>query len=417
MKQTLAEKILSKKYGKEVKAGDIVIVPLDWVMAQDGTAPLAVESWKNLGIDKVAKPKSTIFFIDHSSPPPRKELAATHKLLREFAREKGIILSEVGEGICHQRLAESYIRPGDLIIGADSHTCTLGALGAFATGMGSTDVAVGMTLGRMWFKVPSTIKVEVSGGFSKGVTAKDLILHVIGTLTSEGAIYKALEFSGELISKLSMSGRLTICNMAVEAGAKTGIIATDSVTREYLSVMRKEEEFIEIKPDESASYERVLDIDAKTLSPKVALPHNVDNVKDVKEVKGTKVDQVFIGTCTNGRLEDFRAVCGILKNKRCSGSVRLIVGPASRKVYLEGLKEGLWEIIINAGGIMLPPGCGACVGIHQGVLADGEVCLSTANRNFKGRMGNPNSYIYLASPLTAAVSAITGEITDPRDFL
>jgi 3-isopropylmalate/(R)-2-methylmalate dehydratase large subunit len=417
MGQTLVEKILSKKSGRKVKAGDIVIVPLDWVMAQDGTAPLAIESWRKLGINRVADPNKTVFFIDHSSPAPRKELAANHKVMRKFAEEHGIVISRVGDGICHQILSEVYVGPGDIVIGADSHTCTHGALGAFATGMGSTDIAVGMALGKNWFRVPATIKVEVKGRFPRGVMAKDLMLNVIGILSSEGAIYKALEFSGELISNLPMSERLTICNMVVEAGAKAGVIASDKITKEYLVSVGRAGQYIEIKPDEDASYERIISIDANKLSPKIAVPHSVDNVKDVKKLKGTKIDQVFIGTCTNGRLEDFRAVCKILKGKKCANSVRLIAGPASKKVYTEGLKEGLWEIIIQAGGVVLPPGCGPCVGIHQGILADGEVCVSTANRNFKGRMGNPLSYIYLASPLTAAASAITGKITDPRDLL
>ncbi len=416
MKQTLTEKILSKKCGREVKADDIAIVPLDWVMAQDGTAPLAIESWKKLGLNKIAKPDHTIFFLDHSAPAPRKELAASHKVMREFAKEHGIIITQVGDGICHQLLPELYVKPGDIVIGADSHTCTHGALGAFATGMGSTDIAVGMTLGKMWFKVPATIKVEVKGKFPKGVMAKDLILHIIGTLTSEGAIYKALEFSGETISALPMNERLTICNMAVEAGAKVGVIASDKITKEYLTSVGRGEQYVEIKADEDAIYERVVSIDASKLSPKIAVPHSVDNVKDVKEVKGKKIDQVLIGTCTNGRLEDFRAVSKIFKGKKVAKSVRLVVGPASKKIYAQGLKEGMWDIIIEAGGIILPPGCGPCVGIHQGILADGEVCVSTANRNFHGRMGNPNSYIYLASPLTAAASAIKGEITDPREL-
>ncbi|MBU1630751.1 MAG: 3-isopropylmalate dehydratase large subunit [Candidatus Omnitrophica bacterium] len=416
MKQTLVEKILSRKCNKKITAGDIAIVPLDWVMAQDGTAPLAIDSWKKLGLHKVAKPKNSIFFLDHSAPAPRKEMAGHHQVMREFAKEHGTVISNVGDGICHQILPESYVGPGDIVIGADSHTCTHGALGAFATGMGSTDIAVGMALGKMWFKVPATIKVEVTGKFPEGVTAKDLILNVISILSSEGAIYKALEFTGKTISNLPINERLTICNMAVEAGAKVGVVASDEITKEYLASMGREKQYIEIKADEDASYEKIISIDAGKLSPQIAAPHGVDNVKDVKELRGTKVDQVLIGTCTNGRLEDFRAVCKILKGKKCAKSVRLVVVPASKKIYAQGLKEGLWEIIVEAGGLILPPGCGPCVGIHQGILADGEVCLSTANRNFQGRMGNPNSYIYLASPLTAAVSAIKGEITDPRDY-
>jgi len=414
MAQTLAEKILSKRCGREVKAGEIAIVPLDWIMAQDGTAPLAIQSWKKLELNKVAKPQNTIFFLDHSAPAPRKELAASHKIMREFAEEHGTIISQVGDGICHQLLPELYVKPGDIVIGADSHTCTHGALAAFATGMGSTDIAVGMTLGKMWFKVPATIKVEVKGKFPEGVMAKDLILHIIGTLTSEGAIYKALEFSGETISALPMSERLTICNMAVEAGAKVGLIASDNITKKYLEDLGRGKDYSQIQADKDAEYEKTISIDAGKLSPKIAVPHSVDNVKDVKELKGTKIDQVFIGTCTNGRLEDFRAVCKVLKGKKIAENVRLVVGPASKRVYMQSLKEGLCDIIIEAGGIILPPGCGPCVGIHQGILADGEVCVSTANRNFKGRMGNPNSYIYLVSPLTAAVSALSGEISEPR---
>lgn len=414
MGQTLVEKILSKKCAREIKAGEVVIAPLDWVMAQDGTAPLAIESWKKLGLNKIAKPKNTIFFLDHSAPAPRKELAASHKIMRGFAKEHGTIITQVGDGICHQLLPEFYVKPGDIVIGADSHTCTHGALGAFATGMGSTDIAVGMALGKMWFKVPATIKVEVKGKIPKGVTAKDLILHIIGTLTSEGAIYKALEFSGETISALPMSERLTICNMAVEAGAKVGVIASDNITKKYLKDLGRGKDYTKIEADKGAEYEKVISINAARLSPKIAAPHGVDNVKDVEELKGKKIDQVVIGTCTNGRLEDFRAVCKILKGKKVAKSVRLVVGPASRKIYERGLKEGLWNIIVEAGGIILPPGCGPCVGIHQGVLADGEICVSTANRNFKGRMGNPNSFIYLASPLTAVASAVKGKITDPR---
>ena len=277
MNQTLVEKILSAKCGGKVTPGEIVIVPLDLVMAQDGTAPLAIESWKKLGLNKVAKPKNTIFFLDHSAPASRKELAASHKVMREFAEKHGTIITQVGDGICHQLLPEYYVKPGDIVIGADSHTCTHGALGAFATGMGSTDIAVGMALGKMWFKVPATIKVEVKGKFPKGVVAKDLILDIIGTLTSEGAVYKALEFSGETVSALPMSERLTICNMAVEAGAKVGVIASDNITKKYLKDLNRGKDYIQVEADADAEYEKVISIDADELSPKVALPHGVDN--------------------------------------------------------------------------------------------------------------------------------------------
>ena len=415
--QTLAEKILSGVCGKRVTAGDIEIVPLDWVMAQDGTAPLAVQSWEKLQIGTIANPAHTIFFLDHCSPPPRAELANAHQTLREFVAKKGLQLSEVGRGICHQVMVESYVSPGEVVIGADSHTCTAGALGAFATGMGSTDVAVGMALGKIWMRVPSTIKVEFQGSLPSGVYAKDMILHLIGELGAEGATYKALEFGGEVVKNLSVSGRITLCNMAVEAGSKTGLVAVDGVTRGFLRMMGREDAFQEIESDENADFERIVRVKVDELVPVVALPHRVDNVQRVETVQKVKVDQVFLGTCTNGRIEDFRLACKILKGRKCSPRVRLLACPASRRIYLEALKEGLWEAIVQAGGLVLPPGCGACVGIHQGILADGEVCVSTANRNFKGRMGNPNSSIYLVSPATAAASAITGEVTDPREFI
>lgn len=416
MCQTLTEKILFKKCGRKVEPGDIVIVPVDWVMAQDGTAPLAIESWRRLEINKITKPKQTIFFLDHSSPPPKKELAAIHQDLRRFTKEHRIKLSEVGEGISHQVLVERYVGCGDVVIGADSHTCTLGALGAFAIGMGSTDIGIGIALGKTWIKVPKSINIEINGKLPKAVVAKDLILHIIGTLGGDGAIDKSLEFTGELISNLSMDGRLTLCNMVVEAGAEAGMVFSDRITKDYLEEMGRAHQFVEQDP-QGASYEKEMIFNGEDILPKVAVPHTVDHVKNVEELEGTKIDQVFIGSCTNGRLEDFRGASGILKDRKVNTNVRLIVAPASRRIFQEGLKETIWEVIIKAGGIVLPPGCGPCVGIHQGVLGDGEVCLSTANRNFKGRMGNPNSYIYLSSPLTAASSAITGEITDPRNFL
>jgi len=417
MAQTLAEKILSAVCGKPVTPGDIEIIPLDWVMAQDGTAPLAIQSWEKLPLDKIANPEQTIFFLDHCSPPPRIELADAHQTLRKFTEREGIQISEVGRGICHQIMAESYVSPGEVVIGADSHTCTAGALGAFATGMGSTDIAVGMALGKIWMRVPSTIKVEFAGSLPQGVYAKDIMLHLIGKLSAEGATYQALEFAGEVIENLSLSERLTMCNMAVEAGAKTGLIATDEITKEFLKARGREDKFKKIASDKGANFAKILKINAAELVPVVSSPHRVDNVHPASEVRNTKIDQVFLGTCTNGRIEDFRVACSILKGRKCAPWIRFLACPASQKVYLQGLKEGLWETIIQAGGIILPPGCGACVGIHQGVLADGEVCLSTANRNFKGRMGNPNSFIYLASPATAAASAINGKITDPREFV
>ena len=415
MGKTLAEKILSEKSGQDVHAGDIVIARVDVAAFQDGTGPLGVRQLQKMRLDKVRAPKS-ILFIDHAAPSPRKELSNDHMLLREFSRKSGAILSEIGEGVIHQRLVESYAKPGDVVIGADSHTCTSGALGAFATGMGSTDVAIGMAMGKTWFKVPETYRIEVKGDFSPGVYSKDLILYLIGMLGADGATYKALEFGGPAIEKMSMEARFVLSNMAVEAGAKTGLVASDNITKRYLKARGRVKDWRALVPDKDAKYERIIEIDARTLVPQIAFPHTVDNTKTVVQAKGIKVDQVFLGTCTNGRMEDLHIAARILRNKHTAPNTRLIIVPASREVYLGAMKTGLLEVFVRAGGIVMGPGCGPCVGVHQGVLGDGEVCLSTANRNFRGRMGNPEGLVYLASPATAAYSAICGQISDPREL-
>ena len=415
MGQTIAEKILSEKSGKEVYAGDLVVAKIDQIALQDGTAPLAIRRIRELGRE-VKAGKITHFFIDHASPPPRRELANDQKLIRSFAREIGADMNDVGDGVIHQVMVEKFVSPGDLAVGADSHTCTYGALGAFATGMGSTDIAIAMVLGKNWFRVPETFRVQIDGSLPKGVFAKDLILHIIGKLGVDGATYKALEFHGETIKALDMDSRLTMANMVVECGAKVGLFETDDVTRRFLAEMGREDCFREIKADEDASYEKELFFEAE-IEPMVAKPHNVDNVVPVSEVEGIKVDQVYVGTCTNGRLSDIEIVAKMLKGRKVHRDVRLLVCPASRRVYIKALELGYLKTIVEAGGVVLPPGCGPCVGIHMGVLADGEVCLSTQNRNFKGRMGNPNAEIYLASPATAAATAVKGEIADPREFL
>ncbi|MBR1908635.1 3-isopropylmalate dehydratase large subunit [bacterium] len=417
MGQTIAEKIISKHVGHDVKVGELVIAKVDVAAVQDGTGPLMVNEFKKLGKDKLANPERSILFIDHAAPSPRKELSNTHTVLREFAKEYGAVLSETGEGVCHQRLVETYVNPGEILVGADSHTCTSGALGAFSTGMGSTDIAVAMALGKTWLKVPATYKIEVEGEFQKGVYAKDLILHLIGTIGADGATYKALEFTGSTIKNMSMADRFTIANMAVEAGAKAGLFETDETTKTYLKEKGREDKFVEIKADEDAVYEKIIKINASELKPTISCPHTVDNTKTVDELENVKVNQVFIGTCTNGRIEDLRIAAEILKGKKVNPDVRLLVAPASRTVFLQALKEGLIEILVESGASIVTSGCGPCVGVHAGILGDGEVCLATQNRNFQGRMGNTKGFIYLSSPAVAAYSAIKGYIADVREVL
>ncbi len=417
MGKTLAEKILSQKSGTDARAGDIVIASVDLVFAQDTTGPLTIRQFQATKFERLHNPQKTALFIDHAAPSPSRELSTDHLLLRNFARQTGCAIYEVGEGVCHQLVAEYLAKPGDVIVGADSHTVTAGGLGAFATGMGSSDVAIALALGKTWLRVPETIKIAVSGSFPKGVYAKDLILHLIGKIGADGATYKALEFAGDTIDRMSMSGRLTTANMSVEAGAKVGLFASDRFTKAYLAAQDRAGDYQRIFPDPDAVYEQTINIDATKLEPTVSKPHTVDNTALARELKGTKIQQVFIGTCTNGRLEDLAVAADILKNGRCHPETRLIVAPASRQVMLEAVKAGYIRTLIEAGAAILPPGCGPCLGLHQGVLGDGESCLSTSNRNFKGRMGNPEAFVYLGSPATAAATAIKGEITDPREVM
>ncbi len=411
MGQTIAEKILSEHAGHPVKPGELIIAKVDVAAVQDGTGPLTVQEFKKLGVDKLHNPERSILFIDHASPSPRKELSNTHKVLREFAKEYGAVLSDVGAGVCHQRLVETFVNPGEILVGADSHTCTSGALGAFATGMGSTDIAVAMALGKTWLKVPATFKIEVTGDFQKGICSKDLMLYLIGLIGADGATYKALEFCGDTIENMSMSERFTLANMAVEAGAKAGLFATDNKTKEFLKERGREDKFRLIEPDEDATYERVIKIYAEDVHHTVSCPHTVDNTKSVELLKDIKVDQVYVGTCTNGRIEDLRIVAEILKGKKINSDLRMLICPASKDVYLKALEEGLIKTFVEANATVLPPGCGPCVGVHAGTLADGEVCLATQNRNFQGRMGNTNGEIYLASPYVAAYTALNGYIS------
>ncbi|MEA2121214.1 MAG: 3-isopropylmalate dehydratase large subunit [Dehalococcoides mccartyi] len=417
MGKTLAEKILSLKSGSDASAGDIVVSKVDLAFVQDTTGPLTVREFWDNGFTKLANPSRTALFLDHAAPSPQRQLSTDHILLRKFARDTGALIFDVGEGVCHQLVAEKLARPRDVIVGADSHTVTAGGLGAFSTGMGSSDIAVAFALGKTWFRVPETIKVVVSGRFKHGIYAKDLILYLIGLIGADGATYKALEFSGNVVNNMTIAERLTIANMAVEAGAKVGLFPSDRQTLEYLRSVGREADYQPLAADDDAVYERVIEIDATALEPMVAKPHTVDNTATARELKGTKLDQVFIGTCTGGRLDDLAVAAAIFKNRRHHPQTRLIVTPASQKVYLEAIRLGYIEILVQAGANVMPPGCGACLGVHQGVLGDGEVCLSTANRNFKGRMGNPEGFIYLASAATAAASAIKGEISDPREVM
>lgn len=418
MGKTLAEKILSQKSGRDAaRAGDIVVAQVDMVFAQDTTGVLSIRQFQTCGFKRLADPQKTALFFDHAAPSPNRELSKDHMVLRRFARETGCLIYDVGEGVCHQIVAESLAKPGDVIIGADSHTVTGGGLGAFATGMGSSDVAMAFALGETWFRIPETIKIIVSGNFTQGVYSKDLVLHLIGQIGADGATYKALEFSGNTVGRMSVSERLTIANMSVEAGAKVGLFPADNITRDYLASQGRGDHYQPVFPDADAAYEQTIAINAGNLEPTVSRPHTVDNIALARELKGTKIQQVFIGTCTNGRLEDLAVAADILRGKKRHPETRLIVAPASRQILLAAINAGYIQTLVEAGAIILPPGCGPCLGLHQGALGNGESCLSTANRNFQGRMGNPKAFIYLGSPATAAATAITGEITDPREVM
>jgi 3-isopropylmalate/(R)-2-methylmalate dehydratase large subunit len=417
MGKTLAEKILSLKSHGEAKAGDAVIADVDWAFVQDTTGPLTIRQFKESGFKALARPQQTIIFLDHAAPSPAQQLSNDHILLRRFAEETGCHIYEVGEGICHQLVVENFANPGDVIVGADSHTVTAGALGAFATGMGSSDVAVALALGKTWLRVPESFLIELNGTFSRGVYAKDLILYLIGQIGADGANYKALEFGGKALVQMTMSQRLTIANMAVEAGAKVGLFPSDNITKGFLIEHGRGDKYRPLRPDAEANYERVIPVNLDQLEPMLSLPHAVDNIRPVARVKRVKIQQAFIGTCTNGRLEDLAVATEILKGQKRHPDTRLLIAPASRQVLIRAIEKGYIQGLVEAGAIILPPGCAACLGLHQGVLGDGEVCLSTANRNFKGRMGNPEAMVYLASPATAAASAIRGEITDPREFM
>jgi len=418
MGMTFAEKILAKKSGKDrVVPGEIVIVSPDIVMSHDNSAAIS-KTFAKIGVEKVAHPDRIVIILDHCVPPANSTYATNHKVIREFVNKQGIEnFYDINTGICHQVLPEKgFALPGRLILGSDSHTTTYGAFGAFAAGIGRSEAAAIWASGEIWLRVPETIKIEIRGKLPLLVSPKDIILHIIGDLRADGALYKAVEYTGEVVSAMSIGGRMTLCNMAVEMGAKIGYVPPDEKTERWLS-SRTKERYEPVYSDPDADFEQVLTYDISDLPPQVACPHTVDNVKPVSEVAGRRIDQALIGTCTNGRLEDLEEAVKVLRGRRVSSKVRLLVFPASWEVYRDALKAGIIEELIDCGAVVMNPGCGPCLGAHEGVLAPGEVCISTANRNFKGRMGCPDAEIYLASPATVAASAITGVITDPRELL
>jgi 3-isopropylmalate/(R)-2-methylmalate dehydratase large subunit len=414
---TIAEKILSAHAGKQVHAGDIIVSSVDFMMSQDGTTPLTIKAFKEMNGKEIARPDRYAVVIDHNAPSPMESVSNLHQEMRDFASKHGATLYDVGEGVCHVLIPEQgYALPGAVIIGADSHTCTYGALNAFATGVGSTDLAAALISGQTWFKVPSTIKLQYEGQLPKGAYSKDIALRMCGRLTANGATYKALELCGEAIDSLSVEARMTISNLAVETGAKVGLMNCDQKVLDYLKP-RAKYAFKGVAADEDAVYEKVLVEDISELGPQIACPPDVDNVVPIEKVEGKELDQVFIGTCTNGRIEDLRIVAGIIGKNKLAKGLRLIVSPASRTVLEDALECGYIQKLVKAGATVTPPSCGPCVGTCNGIPSDHEVVLSTANRNFKGRMGNTKASIFLSSPATAAYSALKGFIADPREVL
>ncbi|OFW56172.1 MAG: 3-isopropylmalate dehydratase large subunit [Actinobacteria bacterium RBG_19FT_COMBO_54_7] len=417
MGKTISEKIFSNHTGGDVKAGDLVVSSVDFMMGQDGTSPLAIKAFEEIGGKSVLEPARVAMVIDHSAPSPLEGVSNLHTMMREFAGEQGLCLYDIGMGVCHCLLPEQgHVAPGEIVVGADSHTTTYGAINVFSTGVGSTDLAAAMLTGKLWFKVPPTMRIELKGRLPLGIYSKDVALFLAGRITADGATYMAVEYSGEVIQHLSVEARFTISNMAVEMGAKAGLMEADAKTIEWVAG-RVDHPFTPVSPDADADYQKILDFDLSDLSPQVAEPHRVDNVKPVEELEGTPIQEAVIGTCTNGRLEDLQIAAALLGGKRVSPDVRLIVAPASRQVLMKAMDLGIAQRLIEAGAAIVTPGCGPCVGTHNGVPSDGESVISTANRNFKGRMGNPKAFIYLASPATVAASAVAGKITDPRRML
>jgi 3-isopropylmalate/(R)-2-methylmalate dehydratase large subunit len=385
-------------------------------MGQDGTTPLAIRALEAMGRDEVFDPAKVAVVMDHSSPSPLEGVSALHTIMREFGKKTGATVYDVGEGVCHQLIPEKgHVVPGDLMVGCDSHTCTYGALNVFSTGVGSTDGAAAMASGKLWFKVPETMRFTLEGDLPAGVFSKDVVLFVAGRLGADGATYKAIEFDGPVIDAMSVEARMTISNMAIEVGAKAGLMRADEKTLAWYEG-RSERTPSPVEPDADAVYESAETLDVSSLEPQVARPHAVDNVSPIGEVAGTPVAQGVIGTCTNGRLEDLAIAAEVLAGRKIHPDVRLVVAPASRRIMLDAMAAGHVQTLVEAGAALVTPGCGPCVGTHNGVPSDGENVISTANRNFRGRMGNSDAFIYLGSPATVAASMLTGKITDPRPY-
>jgi len=415
---TFAEKILAKHAGKErVVPGEIVVIKPDYVMSHDNSAAISGK-FKQTGAPKVADPDQILIILDHCVPAATEKYASNHQVIRQFVNEQGIRnFYDINTGVCHQvAIEKGYARPGRLLVGSDSHTVSYGAVGAFSAGIGRSEAAAIWATGEIWLKVPTTMKVVFHGKPKPGVTAKDLMLHLIGKIGADGALYQSVEFVGEAVDAMTVADRIVLANMSVEMGGKNGFFAPDETTFQFLADQGIGRDGYEpVYPDPDAHYESIIEIDASAITPQVAKPHTVDNVAPVSDVKGTTVHQALIGTCTNGRIEDIRAAAAVLDGKRIATGVRLLVFPASMDIYLQAMKEGLFEPIIRAGGVIMNPGCGPCLGAHEGALAPGEVCISTANRNFKGRMGCKEADIYLASPETVAASAVAGVISTVED--
>lgn len=416
MGYTLIEKILSSHAGRPHRVGEVAVCTVDFCFSQDGTTSLVLDALSKIGAVSLKSGRSYAMVIDHSAPSPSVGVSAVHRRMRTFARAHRNILYDAGWGVSHQLvIEEGYAVPGRLILGADSHTSTCGALGCAAFGVGSTDLAVALYTGKNWFKVPPTIKIVVNGKIPRGIFSKDIILHIIGKLTANGATYKAVEFEGAAIDQLSLDERFTITNMTIEFGAKCGFMKPDKKVQDFFRKMKKN--IKPVFPDSNARYEKTIAFDVGTLSPQIARPHAVDNVCSVEAIEGLRIQQGYIGTCTNGRLSDLAVAAQVLSKRRVRRDIRLFICPASRRIFHAALKRGYIKTFLDAGAVVLSPGCGPCVGTHQGIPADGEVVLSTANRNFKGRMGSPNAFIYLASPATVAYSCTKGMVADVRKMV